>query len=831
MYFNSPFEIITFLRLKLRCYVFGAVFTMLCLLMGCSPTRHLTENERLLWRIDLEGVDQVSKSDITPLYQQSPNRRVLGIPLYLNLYYLGKQFYNPEKIQRQIDDINSDFQVRVQKAGSDSLEVDRLIEKKERKLAKKQNKLENGNWLMRTVGEPPAIFDSLKLVQTEDQIKIYLNTKGFFQSEVASFTEVKDKKVFATIKIEEDQPFMVTHLIYEVPDTAVLKLLKASESQSLVKVNQRFDEEIITQERTRIEQLLKNNGFFDFRQQYVTFNADTSYAPYTVRFKTQIANLSDSSVHKIYSINNVFFYSDAGVNRFGINRDTVLLSNVHYLSYRQRVKPRILNRKVIIRPGQTYSTTRTLNNQRILSNMDMFKFTTINYSKLADSVLTDARYGLLDAQINTTTLPRFQETTEIGGTFTEQIPGPYASIRFRVRNVFGGAEIFDIGARAGYEGQFQAGSAEAGRRTEIGADMGVTFPQILVPFRSNDILIRYNPRTRFGVGYTYVDRNEYTRTNLDFTYDYIWQRLNIHQFSFSPIDINIISTPRIDPSFQEELERLDSLGNPLRQSFNNAFVSSINFISLYNTANYNQSNDARFTRLFLETGGFAGQYLAELFHELTSYKFAKASLDYRRYIPVGQTSMFVYRANGGVAKPLGGSQVLPYDKHFFAGGSSSIRAWLPRRLGPGSSARINTVTNEYINSYEQPGEILLEFNSEYRFRMFRFGGTNVNGAVFLDAGNVWLFEERAPEYISREIRYQPGGQFEFNRFYKELAVGTGFGVRLDFTFAILRFDIATKVYEPAFPEGERFILGKFEPTNIFSTNTQTTFNLGIGYPF
>ncbi len=807
---------------------------MLCLLVGCSPTRHLAEKERLLWEIDLEGLDQINSSEITPLYQQSPNRRVLGTPLYLNLYYLGKQFYNPEKINEQIESVREDYRGKIEKAGTDSLEIDRLIEKKEKKLAKKLNKLENGNWLMRTVGEPPTLFDSLKLVATEDQIRIYLDNQGYFRGKVSSSTTQEDQKVTATITIQEDKPFMISQHTYVVPDTAILKVLKAAEKQSLVIVNQRYDEGKITAERLRIEQLMKNNGFYDFRQQFVTFIADTSYEAYTVRFKTQVANPSDSSVHKIYNIRNVYFYSDAGMNRFGINRDTVLLDNVYYLAYQQKVKPKILNRKVIIRPEQMYSATRTLNNQRVFNNMDMFKFTTIGYTKLNDTLQTDARFGQIDAQINTTTLPRFQETTEVGGTFTEQIPGPYASIRFRVRNIFGGAEIFDLGARAGYEGQFQVGEAEAGRRTEIGADMGVTFPQILIPFRANDILIKYNPRTRFGVGYTYVNRIEYSRTNLDFTYDYIWQRLNIHQFSFSPIDINIIRTPAEDISekFRKELERLQALGNPLIQSFNNAFVSSINFTSLYNSANYNQTNNAQYTRLFLETGGFLGQYMAKVIPDLTSYKFAKASLDYRRYHPVGVSSMFMYRANAGIAKPLGSSTTLPYDKYFFAGGSSSVRAWLPRRLGPGSSARIDIVNNKYVNSFEQPGDILLELNSEYRFRMFRFGNTNVNGAVFLDAGNIWVFKETVPSFQANDsIMYRPGGNFEFNRFYKEFAVGTGFGIRLDFTFAILRFDIATKVYDPQYLEGERFVLGKFKPSEIFSTNTQTTFNLGIGYPF
>ncbi|WP_210488918.1 BamA/TamA family outer membrane protein [Rufibacter aurantiacus] len=803
---------------------------MLGFFMGCTPTHHLAPNERLLWKIKLEGVEQADKSAITPLYQQKPNRRVLGSPIYLNLYYLGKRFYNPERIQANIAEETEDYNRRIQRAGSDSVKVDKLIEKKENKLNRLQNKKENGNWLMRTVGEPPAIFDSLKLVQTQEQVGIYLSSKGFFRNKVSATTEVKNKKVYATLQVQEDKPYVVSQHTYQVPDTAILRILDENQKESLISVNQNFDEALLTQERTRIEQLLKNNGFYDFRQQFITVEADTSYQEYTVRLSTLIANPTDTTLHKIYTIQDVFFTTDAGLNRFGRSRDTVELSNIHFLAYDQQIKPRILQRKVIIRKGQTYSANRTLNNQRIISNLDVFKYTTISYTK-ADTVTADPHRGYLNTQINTSLLPRFQETTEIGGTFTEQVPGPYASMRFRIRNIFGGAEIFDIGVRAGIEGQLQRNVNTVGRRTEIGADMGVTFPQILVPFRTNDLLVRFNPRTRFSTGYTYVDRNEYTRTNLDFSFDYIWQRLNIHQFSFSPLDISVISTPRIDPTFNEYLLTLQQSGNPLNESFKNAFVSSINFTSLYNTANYNQTNDAKLFRLFAETGGLLWNYVAEQFKDFNTYRFAKLNLDYRRYHALGNNMTFVYRANAGVAKPLGTSRALPYDKYFFAGGSSSVRAWLPRRLGPGSSALINKTTGETDYLFEQTGEILLELNSEYRFRMFRFGSTNVNGALFLDAGNIWLFKERNTNPNPELYVAQPGAQFEFNRFYKELAVGTGFGVRFDFTFAILRFDIATKVYDPAQPQGSRFVINEFRSNRIFGNDTQTTFNLGIGYPF
>jgi outer membrane protein insertion porin family len=207
------------------------------------------------------------------------------------------------------------------------------------------------------------------------------------------------------------------------------------------------------------------------------------------------------------------------------------------------------------------------------------------------------------------------------------------------------------------------------------------------------------------------------------------------------------------------------------------------------------------------------------------YRYFKLSNDFRYYLPAGRKSSWAFRVNIGIARPYGQSTVLPYERFFFVGGSNSIRAWPPRRLGPGSDPDVmdstrNDGTIDYGRNYqfEQPGDILLETSAEYRFDIVSF----LEGAVFVDAGNVWVWKSQLN---------QPEGQFRWNRFYKEIAVGTGFGLRLDFSFLILRFDVGIKAYDPGKPAGQKFMLKNLSFNRPFGERQQTVLNVGIGYPF
>lgn len=793
-------------------------------------------------KIKLEGVKQADAERIEALYQQKPNSK---FPLpRLGIYQFGTLFYDSLRIRRKLNEDRTNYDAKIQAARPDSVKVGKLITKREDHVQRHQLSLDKGNAIMR-IGEAPVVYDTARTRATVQQISTYLRSHGFFRSHVTAMDTVEDRRVTVTLDVTEGKPFTYERLDYDIADSTVARLVLANQSASLLRLHDRYNEDAIGQERARIETLLKNSGYYDFRSQYITLEADTSYTPGTVRLRTFIANPSLNESHHIYTIRDVNFLTDAGVTRFGVTRDTIVRDSVHYLAYKHRVSTKVLDRKLAIRPGQRYNLQNTVLTQRQLADLDIFRFNTVSYRRVRTTE-GDTTSRQLDAFINASPTKKYQETTELGGTYVSGLLGPFTNVRLKVRNVFGGAEVLELGARAGFEGQYNRITGESVLTTQLGANISLILPQFLVPWQPNRYLTRFNPKTRFNGTYTYVRRPEYTRTNLEGTYDYIWQRSAYHQYVLTPVDLSLVNASRIAPYFQKQLDSLALTGSPLIRSFTQQFVPSMNATSLYNSNDFNQTRDARYYRLFAEIGGLTRSLYQGLLTDrnIQVYNFARLAVDYRRYIKLGPQSFFVYRFNGGVAHALSSTVVdrtnpetgqttkiqqyiIPYDKYFFAGGASSVRAWRPRRLGPGSYATKYNVDQDgqsvLVRNYnvEQPGEVLIEGNLEYRFPVYSF----IKGAIFTDFGNVWSLQKN---------EFRAGAEFKVDQFYKQFAVGSGIGIRLDFTFLILRLDIATKVYDPS-ADGSNWVLRKFSlrggnPNNI-NQDAPTAFNLGIGYPF
>ncbi|WP_019946812.1 translocation and assembly module lipoprotein TamL [Hymenobacter aerophilus] len=845
-------------------------------LAGCSPLRLLKPGQRLLDDVDIQGTEKADPERLAALVQQQPNS-TFPLPK-VTIYQFGRSFYHPERIAQKLADTQADYARKIAEAGTDSAQVGRLLRKREQKERRYQLALDKGNAIMR-LGEPPVVYDSSLTAASVQQLGVYLKSKGFFRSAVTvsdtvptrRFTPLRllalqspyttdSQRVTVTYTIQEGPAFHYSRLDDEVADSAVAQRVRAARPQSLLREGDQYDEEVIGAERVRLETLLKNQGYYDFRQQYVTFEADTSFRPTTVRLRTLVADPARGE-HKRYTLRHVDVVSDAGIVRFGRSRDTLVRDSVNYLAYRHRISPRALDRKMALRPGQPYSLLRTQRTQRQFGSLDMFRFTTITYRRVRGAEApADSTQGLLDATVSAAPAKRFQETTEFGGTYVAQEVGPFGNVRLKIRNVFGGAEILEFGVRAGFEGQYIITGDASDKTnpslpheltTQLGANVNLVLPRFLVPWRMGPHLSEYNPRTRINASYTYVDRPDYTRTNAEGTFDYIWQRSPFHQYVLTPIDLSIIRTTQISPRFQDFLQNLLVLqGSPLFRSFDNLLIPSINATSLYNSNDFTQTRDARYLRLFAEVGGLTrGLYQKQPLltdtrnlrqSDLKIYDFAKITADYRRYYKLTSDSYLVYRLAGGAVAALSptelttiardGSQrttssyLIPYDKYLFSGGSSSVRAWKPRRLGPGSFTQykfnpdnptqlLRNKDGNLVRDYnlEQPGELLLEGNIEYRFPLYNF----IKGAIFTDFGNVWTLRSDP----------RPGAEFRFNKFYQQFAVGSGFGFRFDFSFLIMRLDVATKVYDPTAPGS------KWAIRNFSFREDQTAFNLGIGYPF
>ena len=865
---------------------------MLALLAACSPLKLLRPGQRLLSRVEITGVKQANAERLTALAQQKPNAR---FPLpKLAIYQLGFSFYDSVRIKTKLRALQADYDARQLAAGTDSAKLGQLITRRERLVKRKQLALDRGNAIMR-LGEAPVIYDTARTRRSVEQMTTYLHTQGFFRARVTATDTARYRRglvlralkavgrvlpgrpdsldgpkeyrrVTLTYAVQENQPFLLRLQPPSIADSGVAAAVWRGAEASLLRENERYNEESIGLERTRLDVLLKNAGYFDFRPQFISFEADTSYEKATVRLRTFIANPGPGQGHRVYAVDQVRFVTDAGVARtlrlsagdtlrragtpgadrqgpaLGPRTDTVTTDSVRFVAYEQRFSTPLLARKVLVRPGQLYSLDRTLRTQRLLADLDMFRFNTLSYRKLPDPATADSLGrrpppGRLLAVINASPAPKFGQSSEGGVTYVANLPGPFVNLRLKTRNPFGGAEVLEVGIRAGFEGQLQrVGSgtdqSDAVYTTQLGATASLVLPQFLVPFRTNQFLTRYNPKTRFSLSETFVDRPEYRRSNFEFTFDYIWQKSVFHQYVVSPVIITLVNSAPSD-SFAVRLESLRvKQGSSLFRSFQKQIEPSFSFTSLYNSNDFTQTRDARFLRLFAEAGGLTrGLYRVALFKntELNVYDFARLSVDFRRYHRLSAQTFFVWRLNGGAVHALTrtpsddprvatGQFVVPYDKSYFAGGSTSLRAWAPRRLGPGGyTPLLPNGQRDFIT--EQPGELLLEASAEYRFPIYGF----IKGAVFTDFGNVWGLQERKDEngnYL------RPGAQFQFNTFTQQIAVGAGAGIRFDFTFLILRLDLATRVYDPTAPPLERWALRNFD-----TRANPIAFNLGIGYPF
>ncbi len=770
----------------------------------------------------------MTNESLQNLLRQKPNRRIPLIPFspYVYVYHFGEKRYDQEKLLEEKEAIIKNHEEKIK--GEEELRNKQLSRKKTRKLARIDKALEEGNIWMRW-GEQLAVYDSSSSEKSADQIRLFLNSKGFFNAEADYSTKKARKYITTTYHVKEGKAHTIDTIFYSIKDSAVYKLIKKNESASLLEKNSNYDADKFSEERDRLDNLFKNNGYYDFTKQYIEFNIDTTLSNEGVAVEMVVHDPPKRNHHKSFVVDSVIFTTDASIANLRRDKRVHVYNNVTYQSFSDRYSKRILDRRLFIHPGDVYSRENTFETQKQLANLDMFKFINVFY---------DTTGGKTIANITTSPLKKYQTSNEVGLTVIQGIgnwPGPMFNSTLKNRNIFGGMEIFELSVRAGIEGVAAATeSRDIYRSQEYGVNASLIFPQFLFPLgeKSRATLGRMNPRTRVLTGYSFTNRPEYQREILKSSITYLWQKEQKIVYNFTLADINLINS---NIKIQEFEDRLRRISPALARSFEPSFVSSMIFSTTFNFNRYGSfmSNNSSMLKLYLESGGTTLNFLNQSFVEehikLQTFQFIRFYSDFRRYLPHPSGNSFAYRINTGFALPYGDNKALPYEKYFFAGGSNSIRAWRPRRLGPGSFTpnRLNNTTDENGNAngifdyrFEQTGEILLEASLEWRRNLVGF----LDGAIFVDAGNIWTFNEETERI---------GGRFEIKDFYKEIAVGTGVGFRFDFTFLLVRLDIGTKLYDPAREEGERFVLGNIGvgAGNYNKNREPLILNIGIGYPF
>ena len=812
-------------------------------LSGCLGIKHLKENEKLLFRQTIQAPGTINQEDLRNLYIQRPNRKILGLPVtpLVSIYYFGERRYNQEKYIRRREAVEKKFDDKIASTTSQR-KINNYQFKKLKKVDKLNGFIENGNIWMQW-GEAISVFDSTKAAMTRERFQEYLFGKGYFKNKVTEHEGRTGKLVTVSYKVDPGQAYFVDSIFYDVADTALLRIVNDNVRNSFIVKNTRYDQENFTKERERLDLLMKDYGYYDFNRQYIDFDIDTTFRTpdRKIAVVISIKDPAKRGYHKKFTIDQVTFTTDVGTNIPDQQRQTRSYRDIQYKYYKSQYNLKILSQRVFLQPGEDYSRTKTLRTQQQLGNVEAFKFVNINY---------DTAGGKFIANIFASPLSRYEWTNEAGVSVTQGFPGPFYNISFKKRNVFHGMETFDLNGRFGFEGVASATSSEnIYKSTEAGLNASLTFPQFIWPFRERlrYKFAQYNPKTKFTAGYAYTDRPEYRRTVISVNGTYTWQSENRKRlYSLIPVNLGVIDTANLSPGFRQLLKAQAALGNnSLINSFRPSFVNSIIFGITWNLNNYgNREHDSWYIRTQIESGGTIWNFISPKFItdlQLEYFKYIRLSLDVRKTDPLNKNTVLAYRLNSGFAYSYSANRSLPYEKFFFAGGSNSLRAWRPRRLGPGS-AKPPISTNPkgdglYDYSIEKPSEILMEASIELRQKLFGF----VNGAIFIDAGNVWNFRPSNVVDSEGNITQDRSSQFSIDRFYKEIGVGTGFGLRFDFTFLILRFDVGMKVYDPARDQGDRFVLDKVrfwkpyakqaEDGTYYGYREPVIYNVGIGFPF
>jgi len=764
----------------------------------------------MLYSQTIKGHKHVSSSELDALLKQKAQYKFLGFTPYLTIHYFGKSFYDTAYIHSKIRKTKERYNTKIARRYFTEKQFQKLKKKESNKLAHLNSTLEKGNWLMSSFGEPASILDTAAISYSSKQLSTYLSSKGYFRNNVHTKIDYLGRKAFVAYKITEGPVYSFEEISYDIPDSIIYKLVTRNRNTRLIN-NEQYDETKLNEEREHIYKLLKNNGYFDFTRQYINFLVDTTGHNYKINITLQIAQ-PDKGEHIRFTLNKVVFIPTVNPNdSTGLrSKDTIHYKGVEYCFSQKKYNYKILDGKIRLKEGSYFKQDSLQRTQQQLGSLDMYRFVNINMVK------TDT--SRLNMLIYTSPLKKYQITQEYGMNMVQGvIPGPFFNVNYKNRNIFGNYEMFDINARYGVEGQASVLDNKTKLQTiETGINASLTFPQFLIPTRIRFSAAKYNPKSRVIVGYNSVERPEYNRYGFRSQFQYIWQKGENSVFTFSPIDINVINSHINLTAFTDYLNTLKSEGNKLYVSFLPSIVTNMNFSYTFSNTSIGKKTSSFYFRPSLEVGGLIPGLISKYVTKETNnqlfglqyYKYFRVQVDFRYYKPIDKKTTFAMRANVGYARPFGSSNstfVLPYEKYFFTGGANSNRAWPYRRLGPGSY-------QDPAYTYEEPGNMILETSFEYRRKIYRF----IEGAYFIDAGNIWTIKDAT----------RPGSEFKYFKSVPEIAVGTGVGARLNFTFIIVRFDLAVRAWDPGNPIDNRFVL--FEKKTLYN---KPVLNFSIGYPF
>lgn len=769
--------------------LFLLLFIVLIVITGCNPTKYVPEEESLLNENHIIVTNErIQKSALTPYIKQQPNKKIFGARFHLGLYNLSN--------------------------------------------------LKKENWFhkwLRDIGEEPVIFDPYATTKSKNQIKSYVASKGYFDGQVSDTIKTEKQKTDVFYKIDLLPPYTIRNIYNDIADSNIKKLYLFDSMNCVIERGKPYDVDVLQAERKRFERFVKDHGFYGFSGEHIFFRVDSTVGNrqvdlyYGVKQFMQIDESNKVSLvqHPIYRVNNIYIYPEfipkdalESGDAYQKNLDTTFYKGYYFVSSKKNVRVNydLLIQSLYLKAGATYNFTNTEQSQSHLLTLKVYRLVNIYYNDSGGQSAHEGSVQDIDCNIQLTPLSQQSYKIELEGTNSAGNIGGAVNLIYQHKNIFHGAQLFSLKLKGALEALAQQ-NTDLKKSREFGIETSLRFPEFLLPFiKKEQFIKKNNPSTIILAAYNYQDLPFYTRIMSNATFGYDWKSGPYHEHIVSPLQFNIVKMLSIDPAYEAQIES----SSYLAYSYKDVMILGGKYSYIFNNQKINKSKDFWFLRVNTEASGNLLALIKRLsnapkdstgtyaFLRQPFAQYVRADFDIRYNYRFNTVASMVYRGFFGIGIPYGNSKALPFEKQYFSGGSNGIRAWQVRTLGPGSfSTPRDSVT--FIN---QTADIKLEANAEYRFKLFWI----LEGAVFVDAGNIWTYKDDPA---------RPGAQFKLNKFYKDIAIGTGAGLRFDFQFVIGRLDFGMKVRDPSLTGGSKLIV----MNRSYNFRDDFTMVIGIGYPF
>ena len=778
-------------------------FIYICLvacLMSCRTTKFVNDGQYLLDKVEIITDNPgIKASDMSQYLQQHPNYKIFGL-LKWPLYVYNWSGRNEDK------------------------------------------------WLnkqLRRMGEPPVLLDLEPAEQSKKQLELYMSNRGFGHAQVdLSVDTTKRKKATLKYQVTANEPYLIQNYKISIDDQRMDSIVRLKppvrsfvksffssypkEYVSLITDSMLFDRNKLDKERQRITTLLRNHGYYTFTRDNIRYryhvnnHSQQNRVDLEMYFRSMdyVSSEGDTSArwHRPYYINRVKILTDydpLNPNKIGDDYLITDSAKVHdvsicYGSGGRSIRPNILQQSNYLIPGSLYNERSVEQTYTSFSALKALRYVSIKFDEQEE-----ADTMRLDCSILTAPAEKQGIRYDVEGTHSAGDLGFASSLMYQHRNLFKGSELFSAKLHGGYE--FLSTTLEHGNYWEFTGETSVHFPRFLFPFINYDFRHKMRATTEFRMSYDQQTRPEYQRSVVSGGWIYHWQnRTNaLARHTFKLLDINYVFLQNIDEDFKNSLPEATMLYN-----YSDQFIVSMGYIYSFN--NYDPLERGRNTsslRIAVESAGNIMYAMSNLFGAkknkhgtydlfgINYSEFLKGQIDFARSIKIDKRNTVAFHLGLGAAYPFGNTKEIPFDRRYYSGGANSNRGWSVRSLGPGSMKRDSSTL--FVH---QVGDVRMDANIEYRSKLFwRF-----ELASYVDVGNIWTLHK---------YYYQPNGNFDLNRFYKEIAVSYGLGLRLDFDYFLIRFDTGFKAYNPQ-ENGHR-------KWAILNPNFKNNFawHFAVGYPF